>query len=159
VKVFLDANALVAAIATRGLCSELFEAVLQYHELVTCRQVLEELDRVLREKLKLPERQVAGYLELTKAEAQLVESREPLSPAIKDRDDNPILACAAGGAADVFVTGDAELLGPGLINDVPILSPRRFWTRLAGLEDRYRLFLAVEGRRDCAGDDVREKRA
>ena len=135
-KVFLDTNVLVAAIATRGLCSEIFEAVVQYHELIACRQVLEELDRVLREKLKLPARQVARYLELIRAEAQLVESREPVSPAIKDRDDIPILACAVGGAADVFVTGDAELLSLQRINEFRIPSPRQLWTRLAGLEDR-----------------------
>jgi uncharacterized protein len=136
VKVFLDTNVLVAAIATRGLCSELFEAVLQYHELVTCREVLVELDRALREKLKLPGPRVKGYLELIGAEAQIAESREPLSPPVKDRDDIPILACAVGGAADVFVTGDAELLRLERISDLPILSPRQFWTRLAGLADR-----------------------
>lgn len=135
-KVFLDTNVLVAAIATRGLCSEIFEAVVQYHELIACRQVLEELERALRGKLKLPERQAAGFLALITAEAQLAESKQPLSLAIDDRDDIPILACAVGGSADVFVTGDAELLALERINHIPILSPRQFWTRLAGLENR-----------------------
>jgi predicted nucleic acid-binding protein len=55
---------------------------------------------------------------------------------IKDADDIPILACAIAGEADVFVTGDKELLDLQKIGNLPIVSPRQFWLQLAGLEER-----------------------
>jgi predicted nucleic acid-binding protein len=50
VKVFLDTNVLASALATRGLCAELFEVVLQSHELLVSPPVLKELECVLPEK-------------------------------------------------------------------------------------------------------------
>ena len=47
-KVFVDTNVLVAAYATRGLCSDLLRLILAQHELVVSQQVLAELERALR---------------------------------------------------------------------------------------------------------------
>jgi predicted nucleic acid-binding protein len=68
----------------------------------------------------------------------LIESRQSPKVAIKDGSDVPILASAIAGRADVFVTGDAELLKPGDVEGVPVVSPRNLWMRLAGLEGRGR---------------------
>ncbi len=137
-KVFLDTNVLASAIATRGLCSELLESVIHDHELLTCQPVLRELEGVLIEKLRLPEAVVAGFLALLKAEGTIVESRKDPSIRIKDSDDIPILGCAIAGKADVFVTGDKELLELRKIEDLAVVSPRELWNRLAGLEPRRR---------------------
>jgi len=133
-KVFLDTNVLASGIATRGLCSELLESVIHDHELLTCKPVLQELERVLTEKLRMPETVVAGFLVLLKAEGTVVESRKNPSLPIKDTDDIPILACAIAGKADVFVTGDKDLLELRKIEDLAVVSPRELWNRLAGLE-------------------------
>jgi len=133
-KVFLDTNVLASSIATRGLCSELLEIVIHDHELLTCRPMLRELERVLTEKLRLPEPVVAGFLGLLKAEATVVESRKNPSIPIKDADDIRILACAIGGKANVFVTGDKELLDLRKFEDLAVVSPRELWNQLAGLE-------------------------
>jgi putative PIN family toxin of toxin-antitoxin system len=133
-KIFLDTNVLASGIATRGLCSELLESVIHDHELLTCQPVLRELERVLTEKLRLPKAVVAGFLALLKAEGTVVESRKNPSIPIKDADDIPILACAIAGKADVFVTGDKELLNLLKIEDLAVVSPRELWNQLAGLE-------------------------
>lgn len=133
-KVFLDTNVLASAIATRGLCSELLESVIHDHELLTCQPVLRELERVLAQKFRLPEAVVAGFLTLLKAEGTLVESRKSLPIPIKDAGDIPILACAIAGKADVFVTGDKELVDLRKIEDLTVVSPRELWNQLAGLE-------------------------
>jgi putative PIN family toxin of toxin-antitoxin system len=133
-KIFLDTNVLASGIATRGLCSELLESVIHDHELLTCQPVLRELERVLTEKLRLPKAVVAGFLALLKAEGTVVESRKNSSIPIKDADDIPILACAIAGKADVFVTGDKELLNLRKIEDLAVVSPRELWNQLAGLE-------------------------
>jgi len=136
VKVFLDTNVLASSIATRGLCSELLESVIHDHELLTCRAVLQELERVLTEKLRLPGPVIAGFLGLLRTEGSVVESTENRSFPIKDADDVPILACAIAGKADVFVTGDKELLDLRKIEDVVVVSPRELWLQLTGLEAR-----------------------
>jgi putative PIN family toxin of toxin-antitoxin system len=135
VKVFLDTNVLASSIATRGLCSELLESIIHDHELLTCQPVLSELERVLADKLRLPEPVVAGFLGLLKAEGTVVESRKNPSIPIRDANDVPILACAIAGKADVFVTGDKELLDLRRIEDVPIVTPRELWRQLMGVDE------------------------
>ena len=41
-RVFLDTNVLVSAFATRGLCNELYEYVLNEHELITGEVIIQE---------------------------------------------------------------------------------------------------------------------
>ena len=134
-KVFLDTNVLASSIATRGLCSELLESIIHDHELLTCQPVLSELERVLADKLNLPDRVIAGFLDLLKAEGRVVESRGNPAIPIKDAADIPILACAIAGEADVFVTGDRELLDLRRIGNLPIVSPRELWRQLMGVEE------------------------
>ena len=59
-RVFLDTNVLVSAFATRGLCADLLELVLLQHELIVSRSLLRELERALRQKVKLPARDAAA---------------------------------------------------------------------------------------------------
>jgi len=134
VKVFLDTNVLVASVATRGLCSELLELVIHDHELLTCQPVLSELERVLADKLRIPAPVITGFIGLLKSEARIVEPGEHPAVSIKDAADLPILASAVSARADVFVTGDRELLGLRRIGDLPIVSPRDLWLQLAGVE-------------------------
>jgi len=49
---------------------------------------------------------------------------------IKDKEDPWIIACALQANVEAFVTGDAELLGLGKANKLPIISPRECWQKL-----------------------------
>jgi predicted nucleic acid-binding protein len=51
--------------------------------------------------------------------------------SLPDPDDEPIVASALAGKAQVFVTGDKALLELGSVEDLPIVSPRQFWEMLA----------------------------
>ena len=133
-RIFLDTNVLASSVATRGLCSELLESVINEHELLTCEPVLQELRKVLVEKFRLPEPAIKAFLAFLRTEGELVSAHEPLALSFKDPDDIPILACALSGRADVFVTGDKALFDLGAVRTMPILSPRQMWQRLAGME-------------------------
>lgn len=133
-KVFPDTNVLVAGVATRGLCCELLEHVIHDHELLVCTPVLAELERILAAKLGLPAATITGFLALLRSEGRLVEPGDNPVIAIKDTDDVRILACAISGKADVFVTGDRELLELRRVGSLPIVSPRELWVKLMGIE-------------------------
>lgn len=135
-RIFLDTNVLASSIATRGLCSELLESIIHDHQLLTCRPVLDELERILLAKFNLPEAVVAEFLGLLKTQGEMVQSRSTPSIPIKDANDIRILACALGGKAEVFVTGDKELLDLQQVGNLPIVSPRQLWLKLAGLDER-----------------------
>jgi putative PIN family toxin of toxin-antitoxin system len=133
VKVFPDTNVLAAAVAARGLCSELLEIIIHDHELLTCQAVLDELERVLAEKLRLPPPVVAGILGLVRAEGTIIKPPREIPPLkIQDASDIPILACAIAGKADVFVTGDKELLDLRKVEGLVVVSPRELWHQLLG---------------------------
>ena len=134
-RVLLDTNVLASGLATRGLCAEVVEAVINEHQLLTCSPVMKELERVLSRKFRLPAQVVRGFLGLLESEGELVGAATVRIVNFEDPDDIPILACAVGGRADVLVTGDKAMLDLGKIEGIPILSPRRFWQRLAGLDE------------------------
>ena len=130
-RVFLDTNVLASALATRGLCAELFELVLQSHELLISAHVIKELERILPGKLGQSVAVTAGFVALLRAEAQLVSGEHPF-PSLPDPDDEPIMASALAGQAHVFVTGDKALLHLQHVEHLPVVTPRQFWEILAG---------------------------
>ena len=53
-KVFLDTNVLVSAVATRGLCADVLREVLVSHQLVISSPLLNELTNILHSKFGIP---------------------------------------------------------------------------------------------------------
>jgi putative PIN family toxin of toxin-antitoxin system len=133
-RVLLDTNVIVSAVATRGLCADVFRAVLAAHELVTCTQVLQEVRRILGMKFGVPEPLIAEYLELIGQEAIMAEPEELPGLPIHDPDDAAIVAAAIGAKGQVLVTGDHDLQGLKNIGKVRIISPRAFWEELTAQE-------------------------
>ena len=109
-RVFLDTNVLASALATRGLCADLLQAVLAEHELIIGKSVIEEIEDVLPRKFRLPAEIVGEFLALLKREGDLVTEAMPVPVKLRDTDDEKILANALARRVDVFVTGDRELL-------------------------------------------------
>ncbi len=129
-RVFLDTNVLASAAATRGLCADLFREVLASHDLITSRQVLTELWRVLRAQFRVPPDLIDDFIDLMRADSVMASPGELPRVNIKDQDDLPLLSAALESKAEVFVTGDKEILDVGQIQQMKIISPRQFWETL-----------------------------
>jgi putative PIN family toxin of toxin-antitoxin system len=130
VRIFLDTNVLASALTTRGLCAELFEVVLQSHDLLISEAVFRELQRILPEKLGQTEAITNGFIALLRTEGQIITDEHSL-PNLPDPDDEAILAAALAGKANVFVTGDKALLNLESVEGLPIITPRGLWEILA----------------------------
>ena len=128
-RVYLDTNVLVSAVATRGLSADVLQVVLAEHQLVIGEVVLGELRRVLRQKLRLPLDTVEELDAFLRFHGAVSDAVTPLDLDIRDSSDLRILGEAIAGKADLLVTGDRDLLD---LKKPPlrILAPRGFWDLL-----------------------------
>ncbi len=128
-RVFLDTNVVVSAVATRGLCADLFQAILAEHELVLGETVLGELRTVLSRKMRVPRDTIQELEAHLRGHATVVKAATKRRIAGLDAADAAIIAEAAGARADVLVSGDQDLLK---LADPPvkIVSPRGLWGAL-----------------------------
>ena len=129
----MDTNVLTSALAARGLCAELLEAVIQQHELLIGPPLVAELERVLMTKLGLPKDIVAAFIALLDEQANSHDASVSFDHPQVDDDDKIIVATALSARADIFVTGDKALLRTVSLGGMPILSPREAWRRLAAV--------------------------
>jgi putative PIN family toxin of toxin-antitoxin system len=130
-RILLDTNVLASAAATRGLCADVVRTVLAEHELVVSGQILQELQRVLRNKFGVSPALIEDFVSLLQQDTILADPKDVPKVRLKDEDDLGILAAAVSAGAEVIVTGDKELLKVGHIQKTRILSPRQFWETLS----------------------------
>jgi putative PIN family toxin of toxin-antitoxin system len=127
-RVACDTNVLVSAFIAAGPPSRVIEEVIAGRlVLVLPEPVLDELERVLTEKLGFGEGRRRAVEEL------LVELASEVTPAPErqaepvtgDPDDDVILACAIAAGVDVVVSGDRRHLLPlGIHEGVRVLTPQ-----------------------------------
>ena len=129
-RIFLDTDVLISAVATRGLCADVLREILIHHQLIISYSLIKELERSLCNKLGVPENLTSELIEVLQKESVFSTSSFLPGIEIKDKDDLTILSCALNGKADLFITGDKELLRLKRIGNMEIVSPRGFWEKL-----------------------------
>jgi putative PIN family toxin of toxin-antitoxin system len=128
-RVYLDTNVVVSAVATRGLCADVLQLILAQHELVVGEAMLGELPRVLSEKIGLPRETIDETVAFLRRQAMVVKAEAAVSAKGLDPADAAVVSEAAAGAVDLLVTGDqAVLAARGL--PVTVVSPRAFWDQV-----------------------------
>jgi putative PIN family toxin of toxin-antitoxin system len=132
VRIVLDTNVLLAAFGTRGLCEALFSACLESQELVASEFILAELRRHLTRAFRMPARQAEDVIGFVREHSDMVLPALIPSTACRDPGDLPILGTAVAGRASLLVSGDRDLLGLKRYGDIPIVTPRDCYDRLAG---------------------------
>jgi putative PIN family toxin of toxin-antitoxin system len=125
-KVILDANVVVAAFASRGLCESIFELCLDRYEIILSEHLLGEISRSLIKKIKLPKEGVDEIIELLRENATILSPDSIPPDTCRDSDDVKVLGLATAAGADCIVTGDKDLLVLIKFRSIPILTPRDF---------------------------------
>jgi putative PIN family toxin of toxin-antitoxin system len=126
-KVFVDTNVLVSAVATRGLCADVLREILSSHQIIVSKPLFDEFRRILLHKFQVPKAVVEEAIEVFGRDAAVGRSVPLPDLFIRDEADRVILETALGGQAELFVTGDKELWELGQIGAMRIVSPREFW--------------------------------
>jgi putative PIN family toxin of toxin-antitoxin system len=130
VRVALDTNVLVAAVATRGLCADVVNLIMAEHELILGEAVLTELKRVLRKKMRVPGVVIDEFDALLRRESRVVPKAKAFVVAIRDKSDIPVLSEAIAGNAEILITGDRDLLDIAEQLPLQVLTPRAWWEQL-----------------------------
>jgi len=136
VRIVLDTNILIAALITKGTPPDgLYLAWLKgAFELVTSTAQLAEVAEVLaRPRLQryIDADEAAAIVENIDTRALILDAPPDvnLSP---DPKDNPILAAAIAGKADLIVSGDKKhVLALGMVEGIPIVTARDALDRLS----------------------------
>jgi putative PIN family toxin of toxin-antitoxin system len=126
-RVILDSNVFIAAVAARGLCEAVIELFLERHSLVSGEGILGEVEDKLRIKLKAPPRVAAEYVKFLRQNVQLAKPEKLDPKTCRDPDDLMVLGLVSPGTAQAIVTGDKDLLSLGIFKGASIMTPRAFW--------------------------------
>lgn len=127
-RVVLDSSVLIAAHVTRaGACAELYEEVLQRHDLVLSRQILDEVGRGLRMRFLMRDDLVERALAAMTRAAELIEPAPLPAEAIRTHDDSAGRRTAAAARADVLVTVTGIPADPASRDAAATIRPVDFW--------------------------------
>ena len=128
-RVILDANVLIAAVAGRGLCESLLELCLEAHELIVSQELLGEVHRNLVKKIKLPDSVAVDFCRLLRNNASMATPGAVAPDACRDPQDLYLLGLSESAKAEFLVTGDKDLIESGWRGTTKIVTPRQFWEK------------------------------
>jgi putative PIN family toxin of toxin-antitoxin system len=126
-RVVFDTNVWVSLlISPGGTCDELFQRLLARGvKMSTSPNLLNELSRVLRQKLGYTTAEAKGILEFVRSVSTVVEPIERVRVVTQKAADNRVLECALAAGAELIISGDTRHLLPlGVFRGILIRSPR-----------------------------------
>ena len=126
-RVILDSNVLIAAVAGRGLCESLLELCLEGHELILSKELLDETHRNLVKKIRLPDAVAIEFCRLLRNNGIMAIPAAVAPDACHDPKDLYLLGLAESAKAQFLVTGDKDLIESGWRATTKIVTPRQFW--------------------------------
>lgn len=137
-RVACDTNVLVSAFIAAGPPSRIIEKAIDGDlEFVLLEPVMEELERVLRQKLNFEDDRCREVDDLLR-EVAIAIVPAPIGPPEKvsgDRDDDLVLACACAADISILTSGDRKHLLPlGKHQGIRILTPQALLAELASRE-------------------------
>ena len=128
-RVVFDTNVLVSAvIGPQSLPAIILSTARQGHvQMLISPVLLEELQRVLREKLRFETDAIESTLRIINEHSEIIRPQHTLRVVQNDPDDDRVLECALEGKADVIVTGDRHLLALKKFCGIPLMTIREFF--------------------------------
>lgn len=126
-KVIIDANVAISAVASRGLCEAVMELCLEQHQIILCKEILDDIREKLIHKIRVPQAIADDYLKMLLSCSEIHVPENIRSDICRDPDDRIILGLVKPSNARFIITGDKDLLVLGSYLNAKIVSPRQFW--------------------------------
>lgn len=125
-RLVMDTNILISALFWEGNERKLlWDCRKKKHQLIVSPNILEELDKILDEKFRVPVDKRREYIQDILLISEVVFPTGRLR-AVKDHPaDDVIIETAMLGKADVLITGDKHLLSLGRFKGIRIDRTRR----------------------------------
>jgi putative PIN family toxin of toxin-antitoxin system len=124
-RIVADTNIYVSALNFGGVPDQVLSLARRGRiEMFTSRQILDEIDDVLRGKFAWPPALAREALTTIGEFAKLVRPHVPVSVVKKDEPDNRVLECALAANAAIVVSGDSHLRELRSFRGIRIVSPR-----------------------------------
>lgn len=126
-RIVFDTNVLIAAFISHGVCADLFEHCIRYHEIVASEFIFAELFTKLTTKFKIPVPEVKKVVQLLRSRIPVVVPSNLGRRVCSDPKDDPILGTAIQRDCQCIITGDKDFLALKKYKGIKIISPRDFW--------------------------------
>lgn len=124
----LDTNVYISAILFGGMAEKVLERLSQQGSFIFISPfILDEVERVLREKFGWQEMQIRVALDDLRERTTLVVPDEGVDVITAKEDDNRILECATAANAALLISGDRKHILPlKTFRGIKIVSPGEF---------------------------------
>jgi uncharacterized protein len=121
--IVIDTNVYVSATVFGGVPRKAIEKAYAYCTVLCSDYIITELQDVLRsKKFAWSQSHITSVCDFLFSDAVMIRPDEIISVS-RDSKDDPVLACAVAGNADVLITGDKDLLVLRRYKDTRILTP------------------------------------
>ena len=124
-KIVLDTNVLISALIKEGKPRDLLFEILLNHELITSKEILEEVATIANEpriRRYVDQEDIADFLRDLASSASIVKINSKFKAVKEDPDDDTILRTAIDGRARLVVSGDTHLLDMKRFRGIRIVS-------------------------------------
>lgn len=124
-KLVLDTNIYIAAFLSKGLASKIIELGEEEKvDIYASREILEEVQSRLVNKLKFDESYIKEYVDHTTSGVNIVSPKRKLKVIKNDQTDNKILECAIESKVDLIVSMDKHLIKLKTYEGIGIIHPK-----------------------------------
>ncbi len=132
-KVVLDTNQFISGIISKhGASASILNAWREHaYILVTCKEILDEIERTLQYPRIIVEyglkvEEIREILSLIDREALVLPKIPEVDIVKDDPDDNKIIACALAAEAEYIISGDKHLLKIKQYDKISIIGAKEF---------------------------------
>jgi len=126
-KIVIDTNVLISAFIAIGPSKDVFEYVVENHDVILSPYILKELREKLLKKLGFSRKEYEEIEEILTGSVVISIEESGKAPSFSDKKDLPILDLCISVDAALLITGDKQIQKLKRIGQTKVISPSEFW--------------------------------
>lgn len=126
-KIVFDTNVLISAFIATGTSKDIFEYIIENHNVILSPYILKELKLKLLNKLGFSNQEYKEIEGILKDNTLIFSKESNKIREFSDKKDLPILNLCVSVKADLLITGDKQIIKLKKLGKTKIISPSEFW--------------------------------